>query len=461
MPELNIFMPDMYERGFSPFCYKSQFDLWGMACLYQGICMYNNDLKLSNRLAENVIQTETYTDVKIRQLTWHDGMPITADDFKYSFEICYAPRGGIPNRAIYHIEGAQSFFNGKSSHISGIKILDERTFRIYHNASDIYIKSLLTLPIVPKHCYGQTGEKNIGCGSYILKSLDRKNAYFIRNEGFCLGIPRIEKLNLMGGTISEQSTYLQNGSIDLTVIDVEDLGMLPASIFQKYHVFSLPQPASTVLKINPGSKLFYDKNARKRVSQKISRSALVHHLFHNYADPLLQFYPLVVAQQLNCVLIYPDVAPVESNLRELRIGVFNESREHKRVAELIAEMLKSDMQVSVCCYSSRSEAYLDGADLYVENMSHSLTPWSNSFVLQNSEEFSKSPDYSRIVELNQRLYLPSYLENISAFATECASILPVIPLYSKHEIQIVSKRIRHLKPDTRGAFWNIHEIDFS
>lgn len=196
------------------------------------------------------------------------------------------------------------------------------------------------------------------------------------------------------------------------------------------------------------------------MSQKISRNFLVHHLFHNYADPLLQFYPPVVAQHLNCVLIYPDVAPVESNLQKVRIGVFCGSTEHKQVAELLAKMLKSDMLVSICSYSSRNEAYLDGADLYIENISHSLIPCSNPFIFQNSEEFSKSPEYSRLIELDQELYLPNYSEYISEYATECASTLPVIPLYSKHEIQLVSKRIRHLKPDTRGAFWNIHEIDF-
>ncbi len=460
MSELNIFMPDKLEQGFSPLKYKSQFDLWGMACLYQGVCMYDEDLNLSNRLAENVFHAERYMEIKIKPLTWHDGAPITAEDFKFSFELCYAPSesGRIPNRIIEHIEGARSFYGGKSGDISGIKLLDERTIRIYHNAPGVYVQSLLTLPIMPMHCHNQATTQYVGSGSFVLKSILENNAHFVKNEGFCLGTPQVDELFLKGGTTFEQRHYLQEGSIDLTVMEADELLKLPVSVFRNYDVYTLPQPVSTVMKINPDSKLFFDLSARKRVSQKISRGLLVHQLFHNYADSMVQFYPPVVAQHLNCTLIYPNVAPTQTRLRTIRVGVHKQKKEHRNVAEMLAKMLKPDFSVSIDEYSSRDEAYRSGADLYIENMNHALIPCSNPYIYSNRNAFLKDPEYVHLLELDESLYRNNYHDFIRKYAEEIASILPVIPLYSKHEIQLVSKRVQHLRPDTRGAFWNIHEI---
>lgn len=463
MSRLNIYLSDSLEGGFSPLYYKSQFDLWGMACLYQGICMYDSELNLCNRLAEYVLQTEKYMEVKIRPLKWHDGNPITSHDFKFSFELFYSPErcGTIPQRIIQYIQGAKSFYKKQSLHISGIEIVDDQIFRIFYEAPYIYAKSLLTLPITPKHCYSQTETKMhqyIGCGSYILKSLEKNSAFFIRNKSFCLGTPRIEELLLLGGSSEEQQIHLQAGDIDLTILDPADLTNLPLSVFQKYYVYSLPQPIATVLKINPSSQLFCNLAARKMVSQKISRCLLIHQLFRGYADPLQQFYPPVVAQHLNCSLIYPDVSPTISDIKILQIGVHKENEEHKQVAAFLLQILSPYFQISVCNYASRTEAYRSGADVYIENMSHTLTPCSNMYLFNNYENFSRAPEYANLLNLSEKLFCPDYSEFIYEFALECANTLPIIPLYSKHEIQLVSKRVHNLRPDTRGAFWNIHEL---
>lgn len=461
MSRINIFMTDTLEGGFSPLHYRSQFDLWGMASLYQGICMYDETLNLCNRLSEYVIFEDGYLEVKLKPLVWHDGTTISAEDFKFSFELYFrkSKKGRIPNGIIQRIEGAEDYYYDKTSEIAGIKVIDDHTFRIYHHAPHQYMQSLLVLPILPKRNNPQAENKNIGCGAYVLQAMNKSSARFERNENFCLGSPKMKYLDLLGGSKEDQKELLKTKSIDLTAIEATDLLNLPFTVFHDYYMYSLPQPVSTVMKINPKSELFTNLGMRKTLSQSIDRNLLVQKLFHGFADPLLQFYPPVVAQQLNCTLLYPDVAPCNVRCNEIIIGFQEKSAEHILVAELLYEQLKNQTIVSLQSFTSREEAYSCGADVYIDSMSHSIIPISNPFIYSNSKYFSTSSDYDQMINLEQKLYSKNYRHFTRDFATECARVLPIIPLYSKHEIQLVSKRVKGLKPDTRGAFWNIHEIE--
>jgi ABC-type transport system substrate-binding protein len=96
--------------------------------------------------------------------------------------------------------------------------------------------------------------------------------------------------------------------------------------------------------------------------------------------------------------------------------------------------------------------------LYIDDMYHNFTPDSNFFLYREQERMSCESQYNKLITLEKKIYQKNYKKYIKQIATELADVLPVIPLYSKHEIQLVSKRVHNLKPDTRGAFWNIHEL---
>ncbi|MCR5374476.1 MAG: hypothetical protein K6E39_03765 [Lachnospiraceae bacterium] len=460
MSEINIYMPDMYECGFSPLKYKSQFDLWGMAALYQGICMYDESLNLRNRLAEYVLEKDGCLEVKLKNLLWHDGMPISAEDFIESFKLYFPNKktGRIPNGIVSEIIGAEEYYNGNNE-LKGIEIVDNRIFRINHVAQNLYIKNLLVHPLIPRHTMGIEDNRYIGSGAYILKNYGENYAYFERNDGFCLGTPRIRKLNLYGGTKEEQIHLLEEKELTLTIIEPEDLKNISASLFENYYLFSLPQPITTVLKINPKSPMFMDLNMRMSVSQAIKRGLLVYTMFKDYAEATWSFYPPIIAEKYNCRTLYLDMGLKESMPERIVIGVLYNSSEHIKLAELLSEDLKAKTDVVIMPSASRREAFAKGADVYIENMMHTILPISNQLLYCNSELFIKSVHYKRLIEIEKSLYLQNSQALIREFAMECARSLPVIPIYSKHELQLVSKRVHNLKPDTRGALWNIHEIE--
>ena len=462
MSHLRIFIPGNLHTGFSPKNYASDFDLWCMACIYQGINMYNEDLELDHRLSSDVTFTDSYMEVTLKTLFWHDGVKITANDFRFSIEQYFAPGKKYSQFVVAsHVRGIQEFWDRKVEHIPGIEILGENLFRVYFRGSKETVRTLLSMPIMPSHLQGDIGENAyIGCGSFKLESYTDRKATFLRNTNFCLGSPQIRSLTILGGTPEEQLQHLVNQTVDFSVLSPEMLYKLPPEIFCNYSVYSLPQPISTVLFVNFKSPCMQSLANRKYINSLLNKQHIVNTLFHGHADVQNQFYPPVVAQKLGCSIIYPDISPVSANISSIRIAYNSNNSEHASAVTLLQKMMEPSICVKISCYSSMREAFDSGADLYISNMRHLLLPHSNPVLLEKQSELSHIKEFSRMLNLYGKLSM-SDTKAIKEFAKEAAEKLPLIYLYSKHELQLISRSIENVKPDTRGALWNIHEVYFA
>jgi oligopeptide transport system substrate-binding protein len=114
----------------------------------------------------------TYT-FKIRDHTWSDGVPVTADDFVYSFQRILDPKLAAEYASLlYPIKNAEGLNSGKITDPSqlGVKALDPKTLEITLEGPTGYFLELLTHYTawpVPKHAIEKFGADWIKPGNFV------------------------------------------------------------------------------------------------------------------------------------------------------------------------------------------------------------------------------------------------------------------------------------------------------
>src|SRR4051812_37907552 len=71
--------------------------------------------------------------IKLRDgVKWHDGEAFTADDVKYSIEVCLDPKGGGCSNAgtLTPVVGVKEFQAGTATEVTGVKVVDPLTVEI-------------------------------------------------------------------------------------------------------------------------------------------------------------------------------------------------------------------------------------------------------------------------------------------------------------------------------------------
>lgn len=103
------------------------------------------------------------------------GRKVNANDVKFSFELLSQSDFSINFNALFKdkLEGANEFYNGNASEISGIKIINDSTLKITlisPNNSFIYALAHVSTSIIAKEAYDMYGKNmKIGTGAFIYK----------------------------------------------------------------------------------------------------------------------------------------------------------------------------------------------------------------------------------------------------------------------------------------------------
>ena len=92
-------------------------------------------------------------------VTWHDGEPFTADDVKFSFDLCLNPKSSMNpcqyGAPLYTLVGAKDVQDGKATEISGVKVVDPLTIDLtFTKANALFPINISEFFILPKHAVG-------------------------------------------------------------------------------------------------------------------------------------------------------------------------------------------------------------------------------------------------------------------------------------------------------------------
>ena len=119
--------------------------------LFSGLVRISSDFSIEPDLAEDFRVDVTglvYTFTLRDDITFHDGTPITAEDFKYSIERAADPALNSETAPLYlgDIVGVTEKLNGEAEEVSGVEVVDERTIRITTDEHKEYFLAKLTYP---------------------------------------------------------------------------------------------------------------------------------------------------------------------------------------------------------------------------------------------------------------------------------------------------------------------------
>lgn len=163
-------------------------------------------------------------------IKWHDGEPLTAEDWAFAFEVIGHPDyDGVRYGSNFtSIEGMVDYKNGEADSISGVEVLSENELRITYNEAH---PSLLTGGIWPyalaKHIFGdmdvadissssELRETPIGIGPFKVDSIvPGESVVYKKFEDYWRGEPNLDEvvLQVINPDVVVQS--LRTGEVDM------------------------------------------------------------------------------------------------------------------------------------------------------------------------------------------------------------------------------------------------------
>lgn len=119
--------------------------------IYSGLMAYDNELNLIPDLAEsyNVSDDGLVYTFKLRDnAVFQDGTPITADDFKWSFERACDPATGSPTADTYlgDIVGCRAKLQGEADEVEGVVVVDDSTLQLTIDEPKAFFLAKMTYP---------------------------------------------------------------------------------------------------------------------------------------------------------------------------------------------------------------------------------------------------------------------------------------------------------------------------
>ncbi|MDS9471902.1 oligopeptide ABC transporter substrate-binding protein [Sporosarcina pasteurii] len=163
-------------------------------------------------------------------VNWHDGEPVKAEDWAFSYEVIGhadydGPRYGSDFTVI---EGMEAYNAGEAEEISGIKVVDEKTLEItYTNPTPSLLAGGIWTYAMPKHIFKDIAvadmsssdavRKNpIGMGPFKVESIvPGESVVYSKNEDYWQGAPKLDEVVLKVVDPSVVANELSSGKIDV------------------------------------------------------------------------------------------------------------------------------------------------------------------------------------------------------------------------------------------------------
>jgi ABC-type transport system substrate-binding protein len=200
--------------------------------IFSGLVTLDQDLQVIPDLAEGWKTSssgQVYTFTLRPEARFHDGRPVTAEDFVYSLE-----RACDPNLSSYlpcgtylnDIVGVSAKLAGQADQITGLRAVDDHTLVITIDAPKSYFLSKLTYNtayVVDRDNVASGGnwtEQPNGTGPFILDEWrHNRRIVLVRNEDYYRDAPLLdEAILLLGADASQPLVLYEQGEIDFTEV---------------------------------------------------------------------------------------------------------------------------------------------------------------------------------------------------------------------------------------------------
>ena len=331
---------------------------------------------------------KTYT-FKLRESSWSDGTPMTANDFVFSMQRILDPDTAAEYASLlYIIEGAEAVNKGEAKPESlSVKALDDQTLEIKLTGPAPYFLALLThytaYP-VPKHVIEKVGKEwtkpqnMVVNGPYkLVEWIPNTHVKLTKNDKYW-DAASLSLDNLTFYTQEDRAAVQKRfraGEIDVAMDFASDqIGWLRKNLPNETRI--APYMGIYYYPINSAVEPFTDVRIRKALSMAINREAIVDKVLktgelaaYSFVPPGVAYYdkpsevdwkdvPFGERQKMAKELLaeagYGPDNPLEFTLR------YNTSENHKRIAVAVVSMWKA---IGVKAELFNSEVKVHYADL--------------------------------------------------------------------------------------------------
>ena len=204
--------------------------------IFSGLVNFDRDLNLIPDLAERWEISgdgRVYTFYLRENARFHDGKPVRAQDFKWSFERACDPKTGSFTADTYlgDVIGCRDKLRGETEEVDGIQVVDDTTIEITIDRPRSYLLSKLTFPVsyvldrknVERRGATWTDDPN-GTGPFELDEMRHgERVVLVRNEDYYREPkPQLERVEftLMGGSAM---VMYEEGDLDVTAVSLNDI----------------------------------------------------------------------------------------------------------------------------------------------------------------------------------------------------------------------------------------------
>ncbi|TES51670.1 oligopeptide ABC transporter substrate-binding protein [Halalkalibacterium halodurans] len=247
----------------------------------------------------------TFTFTIRDNVNWHDGEPVTAEDWAFAHEVIGHPNyDGIRfDDTLRNVEGIEEYHNGEADHISGIEVVDEKTLKItYKKATPSLMTGGVWYYPLAKHIFGdmdiedissspEVRQNPIGFGPFKVENVvPGESVVYSKNEDYWRGEPNLDEVVLKVVSPNVVMQSLRSGEIDLVhsfpadqfpdnadTSNLDWLGVVDRAY--TYIGFKLGTWEDGEVKTDPDAKMA-DVNLRRAMWHAIDNDAVGERFYH-------------------------------------------------------------------------------------------------------------------------------------------------------------------------------------
>ena len=242
-------------------------------------------------------------EFKLRKdLTFSNGDPVTAQDFKWSLERAAHPdtASTVAEEFLGDIVGIQDIVDGNATSAEGIEVVDEQTLRLTIDAPKAYFIAKLTYPtafVLNKNNVESLGrnwtDEPVSTGPFTLKEYRiGQRIRLARNDNFWDRVAYLDEVvfNLAGGV---SMAMYENDEIDITSVGLADLERVqdPTEELNKDLVEVPPNFAVSYVGFNINKAPFDDANFRQALNHSVDKQLIADQVFSNLVKPAYGIIP--------------------------------------------------------------------------------------------------------------------------------------------------------------------------
>lgn len=216
-------------------------------------------------------------------LSWSDGAPLTAGDYRFTYERIVDPATDHPYRSVYE-------------NVVAVEAPDDRTLIWTFREAFCPSVDYTVINPIPRHVFGGADLERhpastrpvVGSGPFLLREWDQgTRANFEANPAFYLGRPRLDRYVIrLVADASEGWTLVKRGEADVAAILASDAADASSSGGTKL-VAHYPATSSwTYLGLNLRHPILADRSVRQAIAHAVDREALIREVRLGRARPI-------------------------------------------------------------------------------------------------------------------------------------------------------------------------------